>query len=168
VQGFNSNMSGESFSVTSGSKTAFYSASTVSRAVILGSTLPSDALEPKAGVVGPAFFQDASAFGIPAPGQIGMGRNMFNGPWYWDVDGSISKSFQPTERVKVTFRMEAFNALNHTNYRKLSSASVGSTSILSPNFGIACCQSLATSTSTAIVSNGEAYRVAQAVLKISF
>jgi hypothetical protein len=168
LQGFNSNMSGEPFSVTSGSKTAFYSASTVSRAAILGNSLPSDALQPKSGVVGPAFFQDASAFGIPAPGQIGMGRNMFNGPWYWDVDGSISKTFQPTERVKVTFRMEAFNALNHANFRKLSSASVGSTSILSPNFGTACCQSLATSTSTAIVSNGEAYRVAQAVLKVTF
>jgi hypothetical protein len=97
-----------------------------------------------------------------------MGRNMFNGPWYWDTDGAISKTFSATERVKITFRMEAFNALNHTNYRKLSSASVGSTSILSPNFGIACCQSLATSTSTAIVSNGEAYRVAQAVLKVAF
>ena len=173
LQGFNSNMSGQPFSISSGVKTAFYSAGTgtstcCSRAVIVGNTLPSDALQPKAGVVGPAFFQDASAFALPAPGQTGMGRNMFNGPWYWDMDGAISKTFSATERVKITFRMEAFNALNHTNYRKLSSASVGSTSIISPNFGIACCQSLATSTSTAIVSNGEAYRVAQAVLKVAF
>jgi hypothetical protein len=168
LQGFNSNMSGQPFSISAGSKTAFYSSSTNSRAVIAGNTLPDDSLRPKAGVVGPAFFQDASAFALPAPGQIGMGRNMFNGPWYWDMDGAISKSFAPTERVKISFRMEAFNALNHTNYRKLSSASVGSTSILSPNFGIACCQSLATSTSTAIVSNGEAYRVVQAVLKVAF
>jgi hypothetical protein len=173
LQGFNSNMSGQPFSISSGAKTAFYSASTTppnccSRAVIVGNTLPDDSLKPKAGVVGPAFFQDPSAFALPAPGQTGMGRNMFNGPWYWDMDGAISKTFSATERVKITFRMEAFNALNHTNYRKLSSASVGSTSILSPNFGIACCQSLATSTSTAIVSNGEAYRVAQAVLKVAF
>jgi hypothetical protein len=168
LQGLNSNMSGEPFSISSGSKTAFYSTSTNSRAVILGSSLPDASLKPKAGVIGPVFFQDASAFGLAAPGQIGMGRNMFNGPWYWDMDGAVSKSFQPTERVKVTFRMEAFNALNHTNYRRLSGATVGSTSILSPNFGTACCQSLATSTSTAIVSNGEAYRVAQAVLKIAF
>jgi hypothetical protein len=168
LQGFNSNMSGEPYSISSGSKTAFYSSSTNSRAVILGNSLPDSSLHPKAGVVGPVFFQDTSAFGLAAPGQIGMGRNMFNGPWYWDVDGSISKNFQPTERVKITFRLEAFNALNHTNFRKLSSASVGSTSILSPNFGTACCQSLATSTSTAIVSNGEAYRVAQLVLKVAF
>src|SRR5262249_45504363 len=168
LQGFNANMSGEPFSISSGSKTAFYSSATNSRAIVVGNTLPDASLRPKAGVVGPAFFQDASAFALAPPGSAGMGRNMFNGPWYWDVDGAIAKSFQATERVKVTFRMEAFNALNHTNFRRLSGATVGSTSILSPNFGIACCQSLATATSTAIVSNGEAYRVAQAVLKISF
>jgi len=168
LQGFNSNMSGEPFSISSGSKTAFYSTSTNSRAVIVGNTLPDDSLKPKPGVVGPVFFQDASPFALAAPGGTGMGRNMFNGPWYWDIDGAISKSFQATERVKITFRMEAFNALNHTNFRRLSGATVGSTSILSPNFGTACCQSLATSTSTAIVSNGEAYRVAQAVLKVAF
>ena len=53
-----------------------------------------------------------------------MRRNLFNGPWYWDTDGAVSKSFQATERVKITFRMEAFNALNHTNFRRLSGATV--------------------------------------------
>src|SRR5262249_4897560 len=125
LQGLNSNMFGEPFSISSGAKTAFYSSSTNSRALILGNSLPDASLKPKAGVVGPVFFQDASAFGLAAPGQTGMGRNMFNGPWYWNVDGAISKSFEPTERVKVTFRMEAFNALNHTNYRRLSGATVG-------------------------------------------
>ena len=97
-----------------------------------------------------------------------MGRNTFQGPGFWDMDGALSKTFQPTERLKFTFRMEAFNALNHANFRKLGSTSVGSTSILSPNFGTACCQTQSTSTSTAIVSNGEAYRVVQFVLKASF
>ena len=173
IQGFNTNMSGQPFSISSGAKTAFYSAGTgtstcCSRAVIVANTIPDDSLRPKPGVVGPAYFQDSSAFALAAPGQTGMGRNMFNGPWYWDMDASIAKTFSATERVKVTFRAEAFNAMNHVNFRKLSSASVGSTSILAPNFGIACCQSLATSTSTAIVSNGEAYRVIQAVLKLAF
>jgi hypothetical protein len=168
LQGFNSNMSGQPFSISSGSKTAFYSTATNSRAVIVGNTLPDDSLHPKSGVIGPVYFTDASAFALAAPGSIGMGRNMFNGPWYWDMDGSISKTFNATERVKITFRMEAFNALNHVNFRKLSSATVGSTSILSANFGLAGNQTLATSTSTAIVSNGEAYRVAQAVLKVAF
>jgi hypothetical protein len=136
--------------------------------VIVGNTLPDASLKTKAGSAGPVFFKDASAFASAAPGSLGMGRNMFTGPGYWDVDGSISKSFQVTERAKATFRLEAFNAFNHTNYRRLSDATVGSVSIISPNFGTACCQSLATSTSTAIVSNGEAYRVVQAVLKFAF
>lgn len=170
LQGFNSTMSGQPFSITSGAKTAFYSSSATvnSRAVIVGNTLPSNSLHSKAGVIGPVYFDDTSAFALAAPGSTGMGRNMFNGPWYWDMDGSISKTFSATERVRITFRMEAFNALNHTNFRALKNATVGSTSILSSNFGLAGNQTLATSTSTSIVSNGEAYRVAQAVLRVAF
>jgi hypothetical protein len=164
LQGFNSYMSGEPFSVTSGAKTDQFGAN--SRAVIVGSTLPSDQLQ--AGTLGPVFFKNASAFALAAPGTTGMGRNMFQGPAFWDMDGSLSKSFNATERIKFTFRAEAFNALNHANYRKLGSTSVGSTSILSTNFGTACCQTQSTSTSTAIVSNGEAYRVVQFVLKMAF
>jgi len=170
IQGFNTVQSGQPFNVTSGVKTAVYSSSSTvnSRAVLVGNSLPDASLKTKAGVAGPVFFLDNSAFALAAPGSIGMGRNMFTGPGYWDVDGSISKSFQFREKTKVTFRLEAFNALNHTNYRGLNNATVGSVSVISPNFGTACCQSLATSTSTAIVSNGEAYRVVQAVLKIGF
>ncbi len=166
IQGLNSYMSGEPFSVTSGAKTANYSS--VSRAALTGSTQPSDSLVSVPGVVGPVFFTSTAGFTQPAPGSTGIGRNTFQGPAFWDMDGAFSKSFYPVERVKVTFRMEAFNALNHSNFRKLGSTSVGSTSILSTNFGTACCQTQSTSTSTAIVSNGEAYRVVQFVLKASF
>jgi hypothetical protein len=164
LQGFNSNMAGEPFSISSGSKNAQYGAN--SRAVLVGSTLPDDTLT--AGPLGPVFFQSASAFASAPAGSTGMGRNVFQGPGFWDVDGALSKTFSATERVKVTFRAEAFNALNHANFRKLGSTSVGSTSILSTNFGTACCQTQSTSTSTAIVSNGESYRVVQLVLKVSF
>jgi hypothetical protein len=164
VQGYNSIMSGEPFSITSGAKTAQYGAN--SRAVIVGSSLPGDSLQ--AGALGPVFFQNASAFALAPAGSTGMGRNMFQGPGFWDMDGALSKSFQATERLKITFRAEAFNALNHANFRKLGSTSVGSTSILSSNFGTACCQTQSTSTSTAIVSNGEAYRVVQFLLKATF
>jgi hypothetical protein len=120
------------------------------------------------GTSGPVFFTDTSAFAVAPPGSTGMGRNTFEGPWYWDVDAAVAKSFHPTERVAINFRMEAFNAFNHANFRKLGSTSVGSTNILSTNFGTACCQTQSTSTSTAIVANGEAYRVVQFVAKVSF
>ena len=168
IQGLNAVMSGEPFSVTSGVKTAVYSAATNSRAALTSATLPDASLKSKAGQIGPVFFTDTTGFAIPAPGSSGMGRNMFNGPRYWDMDGALAKNFNITERVKGMFRLEAFNALNHANFRSLRNASVGSNSIQSANFGTACCQSLATATSTAIVSNGEAYRVAQMVLRLSF
>jgi hypothetical protein len=158
-------MSGEPFSISGGAKTANFSST--ARAGVTGAT-PVSSLEPKTGVVGPVYFHIAAGFTQAAPGSTGIGRNTFRGPWFWDMDGAISKSFRATERVKITFRAEAFNALNHANYRKLGSTSVGSTSILSTNFGTACCQTQSTSTSTAIVSNGEAYRVVQFVLKASF
>lgn len=163
-QGFNSVMSGEPFSVSSGAKTAQYGAS--SRAILTTPSLPDDSLHP--GAVGPVFFSSTAGFALAPAGNTGMGRNMFQGPIFWDMDGALSKSFQATERFKFTFRAEAFNALNHSNFRKLGSTSVGSTSILSSNFGTACCQTQSTSTSTAIVSNGEAYRVVQFVLKMTF
>lgn len=166
IQGFNSLQSGSPFTISSGVATAFFGNN--SRAVLVGNTLPDASLKTKPGVTGPVYFQDASAFAVAAPGQIGMGRNAFTGPKYWDVDASVSKTFEMTEKTKLLFRVEAFNALNQTNFRGLGSATVGSTSILSPNFGTACCQTLSTGTSTNIVRTGEAYRVVQAVLKLSF
>jgi hypothetical protein len=164
LQGFNSNMSGEPFSISSGAKTYQYGAN--SRAALSGSTPPSDSLQP--GPLGPVFFQSTAGFQVAAAGTTGIGRNTYQGPGFWDMDGALSKSFSVTERVRMTFRAEAFNAMNHANFRKLGSTSVGSTSILSTNFGTACCQTQSTSTSTAIVSNGESYRVMQLVLKLAF
>ena len=168
VQGLMTSMSGEPFSVSSGAKTAVYSTATNSRAALTSNVLPDATLKSKPGKIGPVYFLDTTGFALPAPGSSGMGRNMFNSPRYWDMDGAIAKNFNIGERVKGMFRLEAFNALNHANFRSLRNASVGSNSILNPNFGTACCQSLATATSTAIVSNGEAYRVAQMVLRLSF
>jgi hypothetical protein len=171
IQGFNALMSGTPYSISSGSRTAFFGSGTGtsgnSRAILVGNTQPDATLKAKPGVIGPVFFQDASAFTFAAPGDIGMGRNTFRGPNYWNVDASISKSFKFKERADVTFRLEAFNALNHANYRSLSDATTGDTRINNPNFGQSCCQTRPTATSTAIVSNGEAYRVVQGVLKFS-
>jgi len=37
------------------------------------------------------------------------------GPMYFDLDGSLSKTFNITERVKTEFKMTAYNALNKLN-----------------------------------------------------
>ena len=50
----------------------------------------------------------------PQPGAVGnLQLDAFNAPSYFDWDLSASKDFDITERVKLTFRTEAFNILNH-------------------------------------------------------
>lgn len=79
-----------------------------------------------------------SAFPIPVAGTDGnLGRNTFTGPGFAEVDLSLEKQFAITERIKLSIRGEAYNALNHVNLNApvldLSSATFGqSTSTLSP------------------------------------
>jgi hypothetical protein len=50
----------------------------------------------------------------PQPGEVGnLQLNAFNGPTYFNWDASAGKDFNLTERMKLTFRAEAFNILNH-------------------------------------------------------
>jgi len=50
----------------------------------------------------------------PQPGEVGnLQLNAFNGPSYFDWDASAGKDFNLSERLKLTFRAEAFNVLNH-------------------------------------------------------
>jgi hypothetical protein len=157
-------MTGEPFSVTSGIRTANFSH--VSRADVIKPV--SAELQDKAGVAGPVVFADASAFAIPAPGSDGAGRNIFVAPSYWNLDLSIVKSFQLTERFKLDFRTEMFNALNHTNFDNPRDASTGSPSIQSTVFGQTCCAAVAPPTTQTIIQTGEAARVIQFALKLKF
>lgn len=43
-------------------------------------------------------------------------RNAFRGPGAWNLDVAVSKQFPLTERVKMEFRAEGFDLLNHHNY----------------------------------------------------
>jgi hypothetical protein len=50
----------------------------------------------------------------PQPGEVGnLQLDAFNGPTYFDWDLSARKDFAVTEKLKLTFRTEAFNVLNH-------------------------------------------------------
>ncbi|OYT68570.1 MAG: hypothetical protein CFK52_14740, partial [Chloracidobacterium sp. CP2_5A] len=103
--------SGEPFTVRSGALT--HNASAQSRAALApGASLPKAQLQEKPGVIGPVLFPDASAFTFPEPGELGIGRNIFQGPSFHNLDASVSKLFAATERIKVAFRAEFFNALN--------------------------------------------------------
>jgi len=168
LNGIYTYQSGEPFTIRSGFLTANGTAQ--SRAALApGVTkLPQARLQEKAGVIGPVFFADASQFAAPAPGELGLGRNIFQGPSYWNVDLGVSKGFQISERVRLTFRTEMFNALNHANFRNPRDASVGSPAINSNVFAQACCVSLSTASSSTTNQNGESWRVIQLALKLAF
>jgi hypothetical protein len=53
----------------------------------------------------------------PASQEFGdLGRNAFRAPGFWQWDNGIDKSFRVSETVRVQFRSEFFNILNHTNF----------------------------------------------------
>ena len=159
--------SGEPFTVRSGVLTHNFSAQ--SRAALRsGQSLPVAQLQEAPNVVGPVLFRDASAFDFPAPGEVGIGRNLFQGPRFYNLDMGLSKGFAITERVKAVFRVEVFNALNHANFRNPRDASVGSPAITSAVFGQTCCVTLSTASSATTNQNGESWRVMQLALRVSF
>ncbi|MGI8742616.1 MAG: carboxypeptidase regulatory-like domain-containing protein [Bryobacteraceae bacterium] len=166
LNGLYTHMSGEPFSVTSGIRTANFSH--VSRADIAGATPPPVHYHDTAGVAGPVVFDSVNSFAIPAPGADGAGRNIFRAAAYWNLDLSLIKRFSITERVRLQFRAEAFNVLNHPNFDNPVSASVGSPSIQSSVFAQTCCATVAPPSTQSIVQTGESARVIQLGLKLDF
>ena len=76
-----------------------------------------------------------SAFGRPARGTFGnMGRNELRGPGFWNVDASLFKQFNFTDRVNLQFRVEAQNVFNHVNLGNPNSE-VGVPGNLNPTAG---------------------------------
>ncbi len=81
--------------------------------------VPSTAINPADGTGvnqgGPAF--PGELFTNPGPGQLGtLQRRMFNGPWTFNIDGSLKKRIDITERINAEIRMDAYNALNHATF----------------------------------------------------
>ena len=62
-----------------------------------------------------------AAFQQPADGTYGStGRNAFRLPWIQNLDSSLIKNFNITERMKVVYRFEVFNVFNHPEIWGLS------------------------------------------------
>jgi hypothetical protein len=120
------------------------------------------------GAFGPVVFDSVSAFAIPAPGQDGAGRNIFFAKSYWNTDLSVIKNIPIHERVRLQFRAEAFNALNHPNFDNPRDASTGSPNIQSSVFAQTCCATVAPPTTQTIIQTGESPRVIQLALKLDF
>ena len=54
-------------------------------------------------------------FKVNAPGTYGTaGRNILTGPGTCNFDLSAVKGFSVTERINLQYRIELFNAFNHT------------------------------------------------------
>ncbi len=177
--------SGEPYTINSGIRTA--NGAHVSSALIEG-PMNQGQLQFVNGVNGPVMYQASSLitnpadphydcvglsggqtyFCIPPPGSYGSGRNLAFAPPFWNLDGGLLKNFELTERFKLQFRAEAFNALNHPNFASPLAASTGSPTITSTTFGQTCCLTVSLPSSSNVVSTGESYRVLQLGLKLNF
>ena len=74
---------------------------------------------------------NTAAFAQPAAGALGnLGRNTERGPGVNNLDLALFKNFTVTRGVRLQFRLESFNALNHTQFAAVS------TNLAAANFGV--------------------------------
>jgi hypothetical protein len=70
-----------------------------------------------------------------APGNVG--RNLFDGPGFINLDFSLFKEFAPNDKIKLQTRLELFNALNTPHFGNpngdISSGNLGAIGFLSGN-----------------------------------
>jgi len=67
-----------------------------------------------------------TAFGFPAGGKLGTcGRNSLRGPGFKQMDANLLKTTRISERLKLQFRWELFNVLNHPNFNPAPPAGSG-------------------------------------------
>jgi hypothetical protein len=92
------------------------------------------------------------------------GRNILTNPGINNWDMNIGKAFKFTERVAFQFRVEAFNAFNHTQYGlDLTNPSVGpGQNPVSTNVSSTGAQAFG------VVTNARASRVVQLGGKLTF
>ena len=188
--------SGEPFSVLSGEFTNSDVRS--SRADIVGPVPGTGVFQNISSITGPTVFPanalpqinpTGSPFTIPAPGSSGnQGRNIFTGPNYFNLDFGVAKQFDLTERFKLQFRADFFNLLNHANFDNPLNSTDGTPSAFTgfsvvspsgtlplrlqlagnPDFGRTCCVAVSVPSSTSVIAVGEAPRVIQFALRLTF
>ncbi len=66
--------------------------------------------------------------GLPEFGNLGW--NVLSGPGFWNLDGSVFRNFQVTERYKLQFRAECFSCVNTPQWNNPN------TDINSSSFGL--------------------------------
>lgn len=78
----------------------------------------------------PWYWFDATAFRAPAPNTAygNVARGVFYSPGVLNIDSSVTKTFNITEKIKFVFRWEAFN-LTNTPYFGFPNASIGSPTV---------------------------------------
>jgi len=92
---------------------------------------------------------NTAAFAQPAAGALGsLGRNTERGPGVNNLDLALFKTFPLARGMRLQFRLESFNAFNHTQFANVS------TNLSAPNFGV--------------VTSARAARINQLGLKILF
>jgi outer membrane receptor protein involved in Fe transport len=105
--------------------------------------LPVNATGFPLGPVGPLFTGTGANRSQVLPAGVGsLGRNSIRTPGEFDVDLAVGREFPIRERVRLRLRAEAFNILNHTNFRGPSTSLTATTNAQgqpifnSPGFGI--------------------------------
>jgi hypothetical protein len=102
---------GQPFSVNSPDE-SFTGSSHSSYADCIGNPYQGTPSNPPAGP-----YLNLSAFAAPSPGTFGTCRPLgFYGPGLRDADLSLFKGIPISERVRMQFRAEFFNAFNHPNF----------------------------------------------------
>lgn len=99
---------------------------------------------------------EVALFSFAPAGTLGnTGRNNFRGPGFYNVDLSLVKKFALTERFKLAYRLEMFNAFNTANFDI-------------PNNNLAAPASFGRVTTLVNGSSGNGARVLQMALRVDF
>ncbi len=68
-------------------------------------------------------FFNTSVFGLPAKGSVGTApRWSFRGPGVNDWDLGLKREFRIKEKARLDFRMDSYNAFNHTQFSSVNSS----------------------------------------------